>query len=580
MFRIRRVYDDILPVNKTAIRGARKILETQFSGLTEQDIDEVFETIRNPLTKGLHGIMLVAEDQRGVVLGMAVVLRDRALEFAVLEYLAASAPLTSRGIGGALYESVREDARAFGAKGLFFECLPDDPKLCKNEAIISANRRRLAFYERYGARPIINTKYETPVRDTDTCPPHLVIDVLQKGEPTRAYVRAAVRAFLERKYKALCSPEYNEMIIQSIKDDPVKRRAPRYSRKEVKLPPRSKYAGERIALTINARHDIHHVRERGYVEAPVRIDRIREQLDKSGLFESIRVRHFSDEHVLAVHDRDFVRYLERSCGALSNNESVYPYVFPIRNQTRIPKERSVQAGYYCIDTFTPLHENAYRAARRAVDATLTAASQLLEGYRLAYSLVRPPGHHAERRSFGGFCYLNSAAIAANMLCSHGPIAILDLDYHHGNGQQQIFWERSDVLTVSLHGDPSFAYPYFSGFPDEIGEGEGEGYNVNLALPEKLESAKYLKHLDKALQRIDQHDPRFLVVCLGLDTARGDPTGTWTLEPADFDAMGERVGRFDRPVLVVQEGGYRTRSLGTNARRFFEGLARGSRAPVI
>jgi acetoin utilization deacetylase AcuC-like enzyme len=233
-------------------------------------------------------------------------------------------------------------------------------------------------------------------------------------------------------------------------------------------------------------------------------------------------RPFAEKHITAVHDADFVSYLRRACADVPENKSLYPYVFPIRNKTRPPREPSVLAGYYCIDTFTPLHRNAWPAARRAVDCSLTAAREILDGRRLAYALVRPPGHHAERRSFGGFCYLNNNAIAAQYLCAHGKVAILDIDYHHGNGQQDIFYRRSDVLTVSSHGHPRFAYPYFSGFEDERGEGEGEGFNLNLPLAETADGPRYREALARALKRIQQFVPQFLVVALGLDTAKGIP----------------------------------------------------------
>jgi acetoin utilization deacetylase AcuC-like enzyme len=164
-----------------------------------------------------------------------------------------------------------------------------------------------------------------------------------------------------------------------------------------------------------------------------------------------------------------------------------------------------------------------------------------------------------------------------MLSSFGPVAILDIDYHHGNGQQVIFYQRSDVLTISLHGHPRFAYPYFSGFEDEAGEGEGHGFNLNLALPEKLDGHQYREALEKALRRIVRFAPRTLVVCLGLDTAKGDPTGTWSLSARDFETVGRMIGQLGLPTLLVQEGGYRTRAIGVNARHFFTGfLTPGSR----
>jgi acetoin utilization deacetylase AcuC-like enzyme len=252
----------------------------------------------------------------------------------------------------------------------------------------------------------------------------------------------------------------------------------------------------------------------------------------------------------------------------------------LRNVARPPKELAVRAGYYCIDTFTPLSANAWKAAKGAVDCALTAANLILEGQRLAYALVRPPGHHAERRAFGGFCYFNSAAIAAQLLSDFGNVAMLDIDYHHGNGQQVIFYKRPDVLTVSVHGHPSFAYPYFSGFADETGEGEGSGANLNLPLPEQLDPEEYHVTLAKAIKRIRRFAPRYLVVCLGFDTAKGDPTGSWNLSAKDFEQIGQSIGQLGLPTVLVQEGGYRTRNIGINARHFFTGLWGASQQPAV
>jgi acetoin utilization deacetylase AcuC-like enzyme len=205
---------------------------------------------------------------------------------------------------------------------------------------------------------------------------------------------------------------------------------------------------------------------------------------------------------------------------------------------------------------------------------MTAADALLAGHRVAYALVRPPGHHAERSVFGGFCYFNSAAIAAHYLSAQGKVAMLDVDYHHGNGQQNIFYERADVLTVSIHGHPKFAYPYFSGFEDERGKHAGEGFNVNVPLPEIVDGRRYHKELGRVLERIKDFGPTVLVVPLGLDPAKGDPTGTWSLSADDFQQNGRLIGNLRLPTLVVQEGGYRIRTLGVNARRFLVGLHEG------
>ena len=218
----------------------------------------------------------------------------------------------------------------------------------------------------------------------------------------------------------------------------------------------------------------------------------------------------------------------------------------MRNAARPPRDETVLAGYYCIDTFTPLNERAYLAARQAVDCALTAASEILDGRPLAYALVRPPGHHAERQSFGGFCYFNNVAIAAHYLSRYGKVAILDLDYHHGNGQQDIFYERDDVLTVSVHGNPRFAYPYFSGFADETGRGPGAGFNLNIPLAEETVPVDYLAAVERALRRIRRFEPAYLAIALGVDTARGDPTGTWRNGVKDFEALGKLVGQIELP----------------------------------
>jgi acetoin utilization deacetylase AcuC-like enzyme/GNAT superfamily N-acetyltransferase len=576
MLRIRRIYDDTVPANRDRIEQVQAILRARFSAVDESEITSLGEKLRNPFKQRFRSILLVAETLRHRVLGFALLLHEPEIGFCYLDWIAMAGGRAGGGTGGALYDRVRMEAAALEARGLFFECLPDDADLCPDRALLKENRARLRFYEHYGARPIVNTAYETPVSEKDTCMPHLVYDRLDREGPLRrAFVRKVVRAVLERKYAALCPPAYVEKVVASIQEDPVTLRPFRYVKPEAAKTAVDSRSGEQIALVVNDRHIIHHVHERGYVEAPVRVDAILKSLEPGGLFAPMAPRPFADRYITAVHDADFVAYLRRACADVPENKSLYPYVFPIRNKTRPPKEPSVLAGYYCIDTFTPLHRNAWPAARRAVDCSLTAAREILDGRRLAYALVRPPGHHAERRSFGGFCYFNNNAIAAQYLCAHGKVAILDIDYHHGNGQQDIFYRRSDVLTVSIHGHPRFAYPYFSGFEDERGEGDGEGFNLNLPLPEAIDGARYREALAKAIRRIEQFAPRFLVVALGLDTGKGDPTGTWSLSPEDFAENGKMIGALGLPTVVIQEGGYRHRTIGPNAHRFFQGLVAGS-----
>ncbi len=580
MFRIRRVPDDTSPANAATVAEVQAILAAQFQGVDEEDVKALPQKLRDPLKLRFRPVLLVAEDSRPSVRGFALVLHAPDLRFCYLDYVAVAPGRGGGGIGGALYERVREECLALDAEALFFECLPDDPLLSPDEITREQNAERLKFYERYGARPIAGTAYETPLEPGGDDPPYLCCDALGRSQlPGRDAMRAIVRAILERKYAEFCPPEYVEMVVDSFRDDPVVLRAPRYRRRASPRVSPKRILEERAALVVNEKHDIHHVRERGYVEAPVRIQSILRELEPTGHFDRIEPRRFPDRHILAVHDGRLFDYLRRACELAGDGPSVYPYVFPIRNATRPPRELPLRAGYWCIDTFTPINRNAWRAARRAADCALTAAERVLEGQRLAYALVRPPGHHAERAVFGGFCYINNSAVAAHFLSCYGRVAVLDIDYHHGNGTQDIFYERDDVLTISIHGNPRFAYPYFSGFANETGKAKGAGYNLNLPLAESLTPEDYREALGEALQRIERFAADYLVLAAGFDTASGDPTGSWSNRRADFERIGRLIGELGLPTVVVQEGGYRVRTLGANVRAFFEGLIEGiSQAP--
>ena len=573
MFLIRRVHDITTPSNRMAMEQVQEILRIQFPGLSQNEIDKVEQQLMDPLRYRFRAILLLAEDARQKVRGFALLLHAADLKFCYLEYISAAPGKTGGGIGGVLYERTREEARALGAVGIFCECLPDDPALSPDAEVRRQNAARLRFYERYGARPILGTSYETPLTPGEDNPPYLVLDQLGSGRPLpKDQARTIVRAILERKYGTRCPPGYIDMVVDSFRDEPIRLRPYSYINPRGKKPaPHEILKDRRIALVRNGNHELHHIRERGYVQSPVRISSIMKEIMPTGLFQEVKTRHFSENHIRLVHNGAFVNYLKKACALVPQGQSIYPYVFPIRNVARPPKELPLRAGYYCIDTFTPLNTSALSAALEAVDCALTGAHEIQEGYKCAYVLVRPPGHHAERKSFGGFCYFNSAAIAANELSRSGRVAILDVDYHHGNGTQDIFYSRADVLTMSLHGPPRHTFPYFSGFKDEKGEGAGLGYNRNFPIHEEADGSAYAKVLQKALVVTKRFKPLFLVVPLGLDTAKGDPTGSFSLEAKDFHNNGRMIGALRLPTLVVQEGGYRTRSLGDNARNFMTGL---------
>lgn len=577
MFKIRRIYDDVAPEDREGIRRAQEILKTQFPGLDRKEIADLPRKLLNPLKYRFRSILFVAEDARNQIKGFALMFHEEELRFCYLDFLSASKVTVGRGVGGALYNRVRQEALALRSVGIFMECLPDNPRLAPDPMIRRQNISRLRFYERFGCFPVINTAYETPLSPQSKLIPYLMFDDLgqETGLP-RDKARLIVRTILERKYARICPVDYINMVVDSFNDDPVLLRKPQYikqaSHEALKLtvPPDKK-----VILVTGNPTSIHHVQERGYMEAPVNVAAIMQEIDKMDIFHKEIPTHFGENRILAVHDNKLVDYLKKVCSSLPPDTPTYPSVFPLRNRANPPRVLSVRAGYYCTDSLTPIENSSYTVAKNNVYCALTAARALLEKHRLSYALISPPGHHAERSYFGGFCYLNSAAVAAQYLSEHGKVAILDIDYHHGNGLQDIFYERSDVLTVSIHCQPRFAYPFFSGFASERGAGSGEGYNINIPLPEKITADKYRSKLKKTLKYIANFRPRFLLVSLGLDTATGDPTGTWNLEAGDFGEHGKMIGLLHLPTVVIQEGGYDTPTAAINLRHFFNGLWSGA-----
>jgi acetoin utilization deacetylase AcuC-like enzyme len=222
-------------------------------------------------------------------------------------------------------------------------------------------------------------------------------------------------------------------------------------------------------------------------------------------------------------------------------------------------------GWYAFDASTPIVEGSWDAALAAARSAITAAALVSEGEAAVYALCRPPGHHAGRGSYGGYCFLNNAALAAQALRDAGErrVAVLDVDYHHGNGTQDIFWERDDVLFVSLHGTPDTEYPWFLGYADERGAGRGEGYTLNLPLPRGSGWDAYGAALAAALDAIRAFRPGALVVSLGVDTFEADPISAFRLAREHYPLMGSMIAGLGLPTVLVQEGGYAVEAIGAN-----------------
>jgi len=242
-------------------------------------------------------------------------------------------------------------------------------------------------------------------------------------------------------------------------------------------------------------------------------------------------------------------------------------------QSRLPDFIDGKIGYYALAAETSITEGTWAAALASKDVALTGAKALLQGERGIFSLCRPPGHHAAIDMFGGYCFFNNAAIAAQYLLDQGAkrTAILDIDFHHGNGTQDIFYDRDDVLFCSLHGDPQQAFPYFLGYADEVGSGEGLGYNLNYPMPRDTSFAQWQKSLSAALAKIAAFVPQYLIVSLGVDTFENDPISFFKLTTADYFTTGAMIAELRRPTLFVMEGGYDIDEVGINVAEVLKGF---------
>jgi acetoin utilization deacetylase AcuC-like enzyme len=312
-----------------------------------------------------------------------------------------------------------------------------------------------------------------------------------------------------------------------------------------------------------------------YLENPERMERILAALKDRAWADILEPDDFGLDPVLAVHDREYVDFLRTAYEEWTHVKTSYekkallPATFPPRGWSHRPKSILGRAGYHMFDLSAPIIDGTYRAALASANCALSGAKAIAEGETSAFALCRPPGHHAGRSFCGGYCYLNNAAIAAHRLSAAGKVALLDIDYHAGNGTQDIFYERADVLTLSIHADPDGEYPAFCGYADETGAGAGSGLHRNFPLPEGTGDSLYLSALEDALGLVQSFAPAFLVLSAGMDLYAGDPLGMFEVTREGIRQIGERIANLQFPTLIVMEGGYNNAALGENITTLLE-----------
>jgi acetoin utilization deacetylase AcuC-like enzyme len=309
-----------------------------------------------------------------------------------------------------------------------------------------------------------------------------------------------------------------------------------------------------------------------YLENPDRMDRILNALRETDWAEILEPMDFGLDPILAVHDKEYVDFLA-SCwtewlDSKPKDSSVFlPATFALRHQPQKPKSLLGRGGYYIMDLSACIVEGTYEAALSSANCALSAADAVANGERSAFGLCRPPGHHAGKDYAGGYCFINNAAVTAHLLSQKGHVAVLDIDYHCGNGTQDIFYERNDVLTISIHADPDFEYPSYFGFANERGKGKGFGFHHNFPLPKGTDDDSYLDTLDRALELIRNYKPKHLVVSAGMDIYADDPLGTIKVSTQGIREIGKRIAALNLPSVIVMEGGYNNEALGRNITAF-------------
>lgn len=306
-------------------------------------------------------------------------------------------------------------------------------------------------------------------------------------------------------------------------------------------------------------------------EKPARAETVLRRVNTAQLGDVVSPKPYEPQHYVGAHSERYIDFLANAWddwAATGRTCQALPLVWPVRGlpSTTMPQFIDGKLGFFSMDAGSPINAGTWEAVCSSANSALTGIDALSEGARAAFALCRPPGHHAGREYMGGYCYLNNAAIAAQRCIAQGAkrVAILDIDFHHGNGTQDIFYDRDDVLFVSIHGDPGVSFPYFSGHTDERGTGAGTGFNVNLPLPRGTTLDIYETAIEHARIAIARHAPDALVVSLGVDTFEGDPISHFRLRTPDFLRIGQLLATINLPTLFVMEGGYMVDEIGTNA----------------
>ncbi|AJQ94017.1 histone deacetylase family protein [Gynuella sunshinyii] len=342
-----------------------------------------------------------------------------------------------------------------------------------------------------------------------------------------------------------------------------------------------------MITVISRQHSIHNPKFEFYrgekvpcFESPQRLEYVIQALHDRG-HDVREAEQLSDRVLPTVHSQRYLQFLASAwdqwtaLAADNIDKQPFPSVWPVRSlRSDIePKNFIARLGLYSMDNGTPMAAGTWVAAKAGADAAVSAVALLNAGHTSAFCATRPPGHHAGPDFMGGYCFLNNAAIAAQSLRDSGcqRVAIIDVDYHHGNGTQTIFYDRPDVLFVSLHGDPRTEYPFYLGHADETGRGAGQGYNLNLPMTAGTDTATWFAALDTACRQIIRFQADALVISLGLDTFAEDPISRFTLQSDDFFHIGTRLATLRLPTVFIMEGGYATTALGHNTVNVLEGF---------